>query len=132
VIEWHAKLSQGEAMGGEVHQYEELTATRLADLGREHTLALMALGPLEVHGSHPPVGTDVLVARELQQRVIERIREWWPETDFLILPTLFAVAGTPIQTHGEVVPCPCTISSAKCPKSNCTSTSKAASVLPRC
>jgi creatinine amidohydrolase len=94
VIEWHAKLSRGEAMAGEVYHYEELTATRLAELDREHTLALMALGPLEVHGPHLPVGTDALVAREIQRRVIERIRERWPETDFLILPPLFAGADT--------------------------------------
>jgi creatinine amidohydrolase len=81
-------------MAGEVTHYEELTATQSAELDREHTLALMALGPLEVHGPHLPVGTDALIAREIQGRVIERVRERWPETDFLILPPLFAGADT--------------------------------------
>jgi creatinine amidohydrolase len=81
-------------MAGKVYHYEELTATRLADLDREHTLALMAIGPLEIHGPHLPVGTDLLVAREVQRRAIERVRERWPETDFLILPPLFAGADT--------------------------------------
>jgi creatinine amidohydrolase len=47
--------------------YEELTASQLAELDRENTLALMALSPLEVHGPHLPLGTDVMVATELQK-----------------------------------------------------------------
>jgi creatinine amidohydrolase/Fe(II)-dependent formamide hydrolase-like protein len=72
--------------------YEKLNATELAELDREHTLALMALGPLEVHGPHLPVGSDGLVALELQRRIIRRVHGWRPETAFLILPPLFVGA----------------------------------------
>jgi len=81
-------------VAGDVYHYEELAATHLAELDREHTLALMALSPLEVHGPHLPVGTDVLVALELQKRIIERAGERWPETDFLLLPPAFIGADT--------------------------------------
>ena len=79
-------------MAGQTFHYEELTASQLAELDRDRTLALMALGPLEVHGPHLPLGSDVLVALELQRRIVERAIERWPETDFLILPPLFAGA----------------------------------------
>lgn len=79
-------------MAGRILQYQELTAAQLAELDREHTLALMALGPLEVHGPHLPLGADALVALELQKRFVEKARQRWPETDFLLLPPLFAGA----------------------------------------
>ncbi len=81
-------------MAGRTFRYEELTATQLAELDREHTLALMALSPLEVHGPHLPVGTDLLVALELQQRIIGQVRVRWPETDFLVLPPAYMGADT--------------------------------------
>jgi creatinine amidohydrolase len=81
-------------MAGQVYSYEELTATQLAELDREHTLALMALSPLEVHGPHLPLGTDVLVARDLQQRIVDQVGRRWPATDFLILPPAFVGADT--------------------------------------
>lgn len=81
-------------MGGETFRYEELASTELAELDRRHTLALMALSPLEVHGPHLPAGTDVLVAIEIQERIVERVQARWPETDFLLLPPLFAGADT--------------------------------------
>ena len=81
-------------MAGAVFRYQELTATQMAELDRKHTLALMALSPLEVHGPHLPAGTDALVAQELQRRVMDKVRERWPEIDFLILPPAFVGADT--------------------------------------
>jgi len=81
-------------MANKTFRYEELTATQLAELDREHTLAFMALSPLEVHGPHLPAGTDLLVALELQQRIVEQVRAKWPETDFLILPPAYMGADT--------------------------------------
>jgi creatinine amidohydrolase len=86
-------------MPGNTYRYEELTATQLAELDRDRTLALMAFSPLEVHGPHLPLGTDVLVAIELQGRVMERVRERWPETDFLVLPPTFIGADTLPDPH---------------------------------
>jgi len=88
-------------VAGQTFHYEELTATQLAELDRDRTLALMALGPLEVHGPHLPLGSDVLVALELQRRIVKRAVERWPETDFLILPPLFA-GGDALPAPGSV------------------------------
>jgi creatinine amidohydrolase/Fe(II)-dependent formamide hydrolase-like protein len=88
-------------MAGEILHYEELTASRLADLDRENTLVLMAIGPLEVHGPHLPLGTDVLVAIELQKRIIAQARERRPDTNFLILPPAF-VGSDSLPAPGSV------------------------------
>jgi creatinine amidohydrolase len=79
-------------VAGRILQYSELTVAQLAELDREHTLALVALSPLEAHGPHLPTGADVLVALELQKRIVERVRQRWPETDFLLLPPIYAGA----------------------------------------
>lgn len=81
-------------MAGKTIGYEELTATQLAELDRDHTLALMAISPLEVHGPHLPVGTDLLVALELQKRIIAQAGARWPETDFLVLPPTYLGSDT--------------------------------------
>jgi creatinine amidohydrolase len=81
-------------MAGQTWHYEEMSANQLAELDREQTLALMALSPLEVHGPHLPLGTDVLVALDLQRRVMDQVAERWPETDFLVLPPAFIGADT--------------------------------------
>jgi creatinine amidohydrolase len=86
-------------METQTYHYEELTATQLADLDRERTLALMALSPLEVHGPHLPLGTDVLVALELQKRIVRQATERWPETSFLLLPPAFIGADTVPDAH---------------------------------
>jgi len=83
--------------------YTELAAAQLAELDRERTLALMALSPLEVHGPHLPLGTDGLVALELQRRIVERLGRQRPDLDVLILPPLFAGADTlPLPGSVEV------------------------------
>jgi len=67
---------------------------QLQALDRERTIALMALSPLEIHGPHLPIGTDVIVAEELQRRVIQRLQERHPELDFLLLPSTYLGADT--------------------------------------
>ncbi|HID87120.1 MAG TPA: creatininase family protein [Anaerolineae bacterium] len=81
-------------MGGRTLHYVELTASALAELDRERAIAFMALSPIEVHGPHLPLGTDVMVAEELQRRVMARLRERLPEHDFLVLPTTYVGADT--------------------------------------
>ncbi len=76
-------------MAGQILNYTELSATEVAALDREHTLPLMALSPIEVHGPHLPLGTDMLVARELQNRIMAQVSERWPGTGFLVLPPAF-------------------------------------------
>lgn len=51
----------------------QLSWTELDQLDRERTAIFMAAGPLEQHGPHLPVGTDVFAAEEITRRVLERM-----------------------------------------------------------
>lgn len=77
-------------MAGRTLQYADLKAGEVDGLDPAHTIALMAVGPLEVHGPHLPFGTDPIVARELQARLLPRLEEHYPDYDRLVLPTFYA------------------------------------------
>lgn len=64
-----------------------LTAPELDSLSRETTLFVMTLSPIEVHGPHLPLGTDVRVAEEIRERALEKIGKRHPELDFAVLPS---------------------------------------------
>lgn len=49
---------------------------------------LMALSPLEAHGAHLPLETDILVAEKLLERYIELLQEKFPDYDLVRLPSL--------------------------------------------
>jgi len=88
-------------MAGRTVQYADLNAQEVAGLDPAHTIALMALSPLEVHGPHLPIATDAIVAKELQARLLARLEEHYPEYDRLVLPTVYAGSDT-IPVPGPV------------------------------
>ncbi len=73
---------------GRVHEYVHMTMTELDALDRHRTVFLMALSPMEAHGPHLPLGTDLLVAEELVNRYIDLLQERHPELDLVRLPSL--------------------------------------------
>lgn len=81
--------------------YLELTYTELAALDRERTVLLGAVSPVEVHGPHLPLGTDLFVAEELRDRVADAILERRPDWHAVLLPTL-AAGSDPIPLPGSV------------------------------
>lgn len=74
----------------EAMRYEDLALPDLQALDREKTVFLLAVSPIEVHGPHLPVGTDVFIAEELQRRYIAALAERHPELTAVILPSLYA------------------------------------------
>ncbi len=70
-------------MAGRTLHYADLNAQELAGLDPAHTIALMTLSPLEVHGPHLPIGTDAIVAEGLQARLLARLEQRYPEYDRL-------------------------------------------------
>ena len=81
-------------MGGSVYELAELNSPEIDSLDRENTLFMMALSPLEVHGPHLPLGTDVRVAEEVRDRAFRKLRERRPELDFVIIPSFFMGSDT--------------------------------------
>ena len=78
----------------------ELSFTRVEALDRERTVVLFAVSPLEEHGPHLPVGTDLFHAEFFSQELAQRIVEAKPGWTALIGPSIpigasaFDQAGT--------------------------------------
>lgn len=82
-------------------RYLDLTYSELAALDRERTVMVGAVSPVEVHGPHLPLGTDVFLAEELRDRVARALLDRRPEWDVVQLPTLTA-GSDPIPLAGSV------------------------------
>ena len=85
---------------GGVYRLAELSFTRLDALDRATTVVLFAVSPLEEHGPHLPVGTDLFHAEFFNEELARRILAEKPGWTVLIGPPLplgasaFDQAGT--------------------------------------
>jgi creatinine amidohydrolase len=55
-------------------EYTELTRKEIEALPRDGTVLVSSISPIEVHGSHLPVGTDYYVAKEVMNRFAEQMK----------------------------------------------------------
>jgi creatinine amidohydrolase/Fe(II)-dependent formamide hydrolase-like protein len=81
-------------MAGKTMELAELSSPEIDSLDRDKTLFVMALSPLEVHGPHLPLGTDVWLAEEVRDRALAKIGERHPELDFVLLPSYYMGSNT--------------------------------------
>ncbi len=70
-------------------QYVEMTLPEIESLDRDKTIFLMAVSPIEVHGPHLPLGTDVFVAEDLLRRYALSLHEEYPDYTLVELPSLY-------------------------------------------
>ena len=82
-------------------QYEELTYLELDALDRKNTVFMSAISPLETHGPHLPLGTDIFIAENLRDRVAQKLTAKYPELNIVFLPTL-ALGSDSIPVKGSV------------------------------
>lgn len=86
--------------GGRILRLAEWSFTRLDSLDRSRTVVVFAVSPLEEHGPHLPVGTDLFHAEFFSEELARRIAEAKPAWTVLIGPSLpigasaFDQAGT--------------------------------------
>ncbi len=78
----------------EVLEFAEMTLPELSALDRSSTLFLLALSPLEIHGPHLPLGTDVFIAEEVRDRALRRLGVEHPEMTMVIMPSAFLGSDT--------------------------------------
>ena len=78
-------------------RYAELPARVFRRLPLDRTLAVLPLGPLEVHGPHLPLGTDPLLATDIARRVMLRFLAAHPDRFALELPA--CVLGADVIAH---------------------------------
>ncbi|MDW7650012.1 MAG: creatininase family protein [Bacillota bacterium] len=90
----------------EVREYAEMTLPEIEALDREKTIFLMALSPLEVHGFHLPLGTDVFISLQLIERYIIQLQKEFPAYSLVKMPPLYLGADA-LPVKGSVsVPAP--------------------------
>ncbi|HHY76553.1 MAG TPA: creatininase family protein [Firmicutes bacterium] len=69
-------------------EYVRLTPEHLERLPRDRTVFTMVVSPIEVHGHHLPLGTDIYIAEAVRDRVVKALGERHPEVSIVILPSL--------------------------------------------
>ena len=67
---------------------EELNWKKIEDLDKEKTLVVIPISPLEAHGPHLPVGTDILVTEEICKEMIARLKKKRRGLSIILYPTL--------------------------------------------
>jgi creatinine amidohydrolase len=74
------ELPAATPSGGGIHYLQELSYAQLDALDRDRVVVLFAVSPLEEHGPHLPVGTDVFTAdffcAELGRRILAEKPGW--------------------------------------------------------
>ncbi len=76
------------ASSGQIYRLAELSFARLDALDRQTTVVLFAVSPLEEHGPHLPVGTDLFHAEFFNEELARRILAEKPGWTVLIGPPL--------------------------------------------
>ncbi|MGH9430535.1 MAG: creatininase family protein, partial [Terriglobia bacterium] len=90
----------GATNGGGVLRLAELSYSRLKSLDRARTVVIFSASPLEEHGAHLPVGTDLFEAEFFSELLARRIVVEKPGWTVLVGPSLpfgasaFSEAGT--------------------------------------
>ena len=87
-----------------ITRLDELNWKQIDDLDRETTVFFLPISPLEEHGPHLPVGTDLFIAEEATKEAIRRIKKSKTKISPILLPSL------PIGHSGFAVDFPGTIS----------------------
>ncbi len=80
---------------------EKITWPDLNALDREHTVVFIPFSPLEEHGPHLPIGTDLFVACHFAESIARRIETQRPDMTALLVPPVPLGAGT-IPMQGSV------------------------------
>lgn len=83
-------------------EYVNLTLTDLKGLDRDNTIFSMPVSPIEVHGPHLPLGTDIMVATAVRDRVQSLLLSRRPDLVFVDLP--------PLYCGGDALPVPGSLS----------------------
>jgi creatinine amidohydrolase len=81
-----------------IRPWQHLTGADFRALDRERTVAVVSVSPLEVHGPHLPVVTDIHESEALAKRIMERVAAQHGDIEFLHLP--------PVYVATDVVPQP--------------------------
>ena len=69
-------------------KFEELSWKHINNLDKNNTIFFLPISPLEEHGPHLPVGTDLLTVRDAATEAIKILNKQRPDLTFVILPAV--------------------------------------------
>jgi creatinine amidohydrolase len=69
-------------------KFEELSWKKIQELNKNKTIFFLPISPLEEHGPHLPVGTDLLTVRETANEAIRILNNKKPELNYILLPAI--------------------------------------------
>lgn len=71
-----------------VVKLEDLNWTEINKLDREKTVFFQPISPLEEHGPHLPVGTDLFTSIDTAKEAIKKLQNEKPDFNFIIMPAI--------------------------------------------
>ena len=71
-----------------VIQMEELNWKQIEELDKKKTIVFLPISPLEEHGPHLPVGTDLLTAKDTATEAIRILNRKNPELTYVLFPAV--------------------------------------------
>ena len=71
-----------------ITEFASLSWKQIDELDREKTIFFLPISPLEEHGPHLPVGTDMLVSTDAVKEAIKILYNKKPELNYVLLPTI--------------------------------------------
>jgi len=82
---------------------EELNWKEVENLDKNKTIVIIPVSPLEAHGPHLPIGTDLLITEEISKEVIKRLKKKKKTITVLLYPTLaIGYCGANLDLPGNV------------------------------
>ena len=67
---------------------EELSWKKIDELDRDKTIFFLPISPLEEHGPHLPVGTDLLTIKDVTYETIKILSKKRPELSYVMIPAI--------------------------------------------
>jgi creatinine amidohydrolase len=67
---------------------EELSWKQIDELNRNKTIFFLPISPLEEHGPHLPVGTDLLTIKDIVNEAVKILKKRKPELTCVVLPPI--------------------------------------------
>jgi creatinine amidohydrolase len=69
-------------------KFEELSWKKIDSFDRNKTILFLPISPMEEHGPHLPVGTDILIITDAVKEAIKTIHDKKPEYTCVLMPTV--------------------------------------------
>lgn len=81
-------MSNNQKLEGKIIKFEELSWKQIDALEKNKTIFFLPISPLEEHGPHLPVGTDLLTVRDAATEAIKILNKKKPELSYVLLPVI--------------------------------------------